>query len=286
MKMQSIKPRQMSLNRHCAEESRWHDLERIQIALDAAGSLLLRYYCAGVTTEFKSAGDPVTAADRAVDQLLSEMLPKNGEGWLSEESINDPSRLNRERVWVVDPLDGTREFIAGVPEWSVSIGLVENGQAVAGGVCNPATGEVILGSLETGIVVCADATAAFSRTEDQTPWVLASRSEVKRGEWNCFEEAPFFIRPIGSVAYKLALVAAGFADATWTFVPKHEWDVTAGIALVLAGGGVVTTLDGKAPVFNRPEPLLEGLIAVSAKGQKLYGELLDKWVMQGRKAGA
>ena len=175
----------------------------------------------------------------------------------------------------MDPLDGTSEFIARVPEWSVSIGLVENGQAVAGGICNPATGEVILGSAETGIMRCAGETAAFSRAEDQTPWVLASRSEVKRGEWNCYDEAPFFIRPVGSVAYKLALVAAGFAEATWTFVPKNEWDVTAGVALVLAGGGVVTTLDGQAPVFNRPDPLLQGLIAVSAKGKNLYGDLTN-----------
>jgi len=284
MTLRSIRPGQLARQR--ALDSRRHDLERIQAALEAAGSLLRRFYSAGVTAEFKSQGHPVTVADRAANQLLWEMLPQHGEGWLSEESADDPGRLDKERVWVVDPLDGTSEFIAGVPEWSVSIGLVENGQAVAGGICNPATGEMILGSAETGIMRSADETAAFSRTKDQTPWVLASRSEVKRGEWNCYEEAPFFIRPVGSVAYKLALVAAGFAEATWTFVPKNEWDVTAGVALVLASGGVVTTLDGQAPVFNRPDPLLQGLIAISAKGKSLHGDLLDQWVLQGRKANA
>jgi myo-inositol-1(or 4)-monophosphatase len=259
------------------------DLQRIKEALHAASSLLLRFYAAGVKTEFKSPGDPVTAADRAVNSLLCEMLVREGDGWLSEESTNDPSRLRKARVWVVDPLDGTREFIARCPEWSVSIGLVEQGQAVAGGVCNPVTGEVIVGSLETGIVEGAGARPLSSPVESGIPTVLASRSEMDRGEWDCFRGAPFSIRAVGSVAYKLALVAAGRAEATWTFVPKNEWDVAAGVALVNAGRGEVWTLDGQPPVFNRPEPLLEGLIAISARGRKLHGKALDEWLRRSRK---
>jgi myo-inositol-1(or 4)-monophosphatase len=260
------------------------DLKRIKCALEAAAPLLLRFYSAGVKAEFKTTGDPVTAADRAVNNLLWEMLARDGEGWLSEESTNDPSRLSKARVWVVDPLDGTREFIAGTPEWSVSIGLVERGQAVAGGICNPVTGEVILGSVETGIVEGGDARPVSSPAEGGMPRVLASRSEMSRGEWDRFKDAPLSIRPVGSVAYKLALVAAGRAEATWTFVPKNEWDVAAGVALVIAGQGVVTTLDGQAPVFNRPEPLLDGLIAISARGRKVYGKVLDEWLMRSRKS--
>jgi myo-inositol-1(or 4)-monophosphatase len=286
MKVQPTRSRRPVRKAQTVPEYRWLDLERIQAALHAAGSVLLHFYSAGVATEFKPEGDPVTAADRAVNQLLSEMLPRSGEGWLSEESANDPGRVNKERVWVVDPLDGTEQFIAGVPEWSVSIGLIENRQAVAGGVLNPATNELFLGSLETGIVACADVPATFSRTDGYTPWVLASRSEVKRGKWDCFKQAPFFIRPMGSIAYKLALVAAGFAEATWTFVPKHEWDVAAGVALVLAGKGRVTSTDGQPLVFNRSDPLLEGLIAVSAKGQDLHRQLLDKWATNLRQAPA
>lgn len=277
MSKEPAKTSQLSLQEKGVAETRRDDLKRIKRALDAAASLLLRYYAAGVNVEFKRTGEPVTAADRAVNQLLYEMLAKDGEGWLSEESTNDPSRLDKKRVWVVDPLDGTTEFIARVPEWSVSIGLVEQGRAVAGGVSNPVTGEVILGSLETGIVESAHASAAFSPA-DNRPRILASRSEMKRGEWNCFADAPFSIRTVGSVAYKLALVAAGLADATWTFVPKCEWDVAAGVALVMAGGGIVTTLDGEAPIFNRPDPLVDGLIAMSARGRKIHGKLLDEWL--------
>jgi myo-inositol-1(or 4)-monophosphatase len=93
--------------------------------------------------------------------------------------------------------------------------------------------------------------------------VLASRSEVKRGEW-ALPGAPFRIVPMGSVAYKMARVAAGLTDATWTLSPKHEWDVAAGTALVLAAGGAVCKPGGAAPTFNQAHPWLEGLLAVPA----------------------
>ena len=91
--------------------------------------------------------------------------------------------------------------------------------------------------------------------------VLASRSEVKRGEWESFRRKDFEVKPVGSVAYKLALVAAGLADATWTLVPKHEWDIAAGVALLQAAGGDVYSLEGEPPSFNQKNPLLSGLIA-------------------------
>ena len=91
--------------------------------------------------------------------------------------------------------------------------------------------------------------------------MLGSRSESKRGEWDILEDADFEVRPMGSVAYKLALVAAGRAGATWTLVPKNEWDVAAGVALVLAAGGHVYEPNGTPRRFNRPNPLLSGLVA-------------------------
>jgi myo-inositol-1(or 4)-monophosphatase len=91
--------------------------------------------------------------------------------------------------------------------------------------------------------------------------VVASRTEVGRGQWDHLEGAPLTVRPLGSVAYKLALVAAGLADATWTLVPKHEWDVAAGVALVLGAGGEVWIPNGGLPRFNQPDPRLPGLVA-------------------------
>jgi myo-inositol-1(or 4)-monophosphatase len=91
--------------------------------------------------------------------------------------------------------------------------------------------------------------------------ILASRSEIKRGEWQQFRGGDYQIRPMGSVAYKLALVAAGRADITFTLTPKHEWDVAAGVALVESAGGFVSTIDETSFVANRRNPLLPGLLA-------------------------
>jgi myo-inositol-1(or 4)-monophosphatase len=173
-----------------ALSSRREDLRRIAEALSAATTLLLELGDSAARPEFKSGGDPVTEADRAANDLLFRMLPRDGEGWLSEESKDNPSRLDRQRVWVVDPLDGTKEFVAGIPEWCVSVGLVEDGRPVAGGVSNPTTGEVFLGSLETGLLVIGDDSAKPARPPLNGAVVLASRSEVKRGKWTHLGNAP------------------------------------------------------------------------------------------------
>ena len=236
-------------------------VERIQAGLAAAVKVFQDFRSGAVEAEHKPGAGPVTEADRAVDQVLARVLPVDGEGWLSEESRDDPSRLDRRRVWAVDPLDGTREFVDGIPEWCVSVGLLEDGRPVAGGVANPATGEVFVGSLDGGITYNGRPARVSSRKSLSGAVVLASRSEVGRGDWERYRGAPFKVRPMGSVAYKLALVAAGLADATWTLAPKHEWDVAAGVALVLAAGGRVRTLDGSPLLFNQPRPWLSGLAA-------------------------
>ena len=236
-------------------------LPRIEAALAAAVEVLQGFRADTVRVEHKPGAGPVTEADQAVNDVLARMLPAEGEGWLSEESRDDPGRLEKRRVWAVDPLDGTREFMAGIPEWCVSVGLLEDGRAVAGGVANPATGEIFLGSLGSGVTYNGRPARVSGRESLPGAVVLASRSEVDRGEWERFRGAAFTVRPVGSVAYKLALVAAGLADATWTLVPKHEWDVAAGVALVLAAGGSVQTPDGSALRFNQRLPRLTGLVA-------------------------
>jgi myo-inositol-1(or 4)-monophosphatase len=205
--------------------------------------------------------DPVTEADTQVDALLRRLLPRDGEGWLSEETTDDLSRLDRRRVWVVDPLDGTREFVEGIPDWSVSVGLVVDGEPVAGGICNPATGELILGAKGMGVTLNGRPVRVSARPGLAGATVVASRSEVKRGEWQGYRDGAFEIRPTGSVAYKLGLVAAGLADATWTLTPKHEWDGAAGVALVRAAGGVAVPGGPEEDRFNRAQPRLSRLIA-------------------------
>jgi len=236
-------------------------LERIQSALHAAGEVFARFTPGTIEAEYKAGHDPVTEADRAVDRVLRQNLLREGEGWLSEESVDDLSRLDKSGVWVVDPLDGTREFVLGLPEFCVSIGFVKNGCPVAGGIYNPATKETIIGSIDSGVLYNAQPACPSQKTSLHGAVILASRSEVRRGEWQPFTSAEFEIRPMGSVAYKLALVAAGRADITFTLTPKHEWDVAAGAALVESAGGFVATLDNTPLRCNNRNPLLSGLLA-------------------------
>jgi len=223
-----------------------------------------------VKVDFKLGDDPVTEADRVANEVLRGVLVRDGEGWLSEESADNLTRLKETLVWVVDPIDGTREFVAGIPEWCISIGLIENGQAIAGGICNPATGETFLGSLGSGMTYNGKKACVSRRKTVSGATVLASRSEVKRGDWERFRNDSFTIRPMGSVAYKLARVAAGLADATWTLCPKHEWDVAAGVALVNSAGGFAHELDNPFLRFNNGPCILPNLLA---GGPCLAGEL-------------
>ena len=247
-------------------------LERIHSALEASRKVFARFTPGDIQAEYKVGHDPVTEADRALDAVLRKELLRGGEGWLSEESIDDPIRLQHSQVWVVDPLDGTREFVQGIPEFCVSIGYVENGRPVAGGICNPATNEIFLGSVESGVTYNGKPAQPSQRNTLDGALVLASRSEVKRGEWKPFENSGFKIRPMGSVAYKLARVSAGLADVTFTLTPKNEWDVVAGVALVQSAGGFVSTLEKTDLIANRRDPLLSGLLA---SGPLLKDKLLS-----------
>ncbi|HEY7616691.1 MAG TPA: 3'(2'),5'-bisphosphate nucleotidase CysQ [Terriglobales bacterium] len=236
-------------------------LWRIQCALDAAREIFRRFTPGEIEAEYKAGHDPVTEADTALDAALRKELLRDGEGWLSEESVDDLSRLEKSRVWVVDPLDGTREFVTGIPEFCVSIAMVENGRPVAGGICNPATNEVFLGSLDSGLTYNGMTARSSQRATLEGATVLASRSEVKRGEWKQFADAGFKIQSMGSVAYKLARVAAGLADVTFTLTPKHVWDVAGGVALVESAGGFVQTLENTPLRCNNKSALISGMIA-------------------------
>lgn len=256
-------------------ERREDDLRRIGEAVEQSRRILQRFTPGAVAYRLKAPGDPVTGADLEVNEFLQRSLPRTGERWLSEETADDASRLDKPRVWIVDPVDGTRQFVAGVPEWCVSIALIEEGRAVAGGLCNPAAGQTLVGAAGIGLFLNGEPCRTRSRDTLVGAEILASRSEVERGEWERFEGAPFRIRPVGSVAYKLGLVAAGLADATWTLTPKHEWDVAAGVALVQAGGGVACALDGTPISFNRKRPRIDGLLAASAALAREISSLLD-----------
>jgi myo-inositol-1(or 4)-monophosphatase len=243
---------------------RARDLERIRSALHEAGAVARRFTRETMTVDYKGDHSPLTEADVAVDVLLRETLPEADEGWLSEESTDDVSRLERHRVWIVDPIDGTREFLTGIGHWSISIGLAENGSVVAGGIYNPTTDEMFLGALGSGVTLNGVPVSAADRDRLEGAVVVMSRWALKKRWRGVLSDAPCTVLTVDPLAYSLALVAAGRADAMWSHSPKWEWDVGAGTALVIAAGGRVTTWDGGTPAFNRWPPRIPGIVASSA----------------------
>jgi myo-inositol-1(or 4)-monophosphatase len=244
--------------------ARADDLERIRRALDAAGDVLAQFSPTTVGVREKPGGSPVTDADLAVDAALRATLPVAGEGWLSEESDDDPARLAC-RVWVVDPLDGTREWLAGSDEWCVAIGLVEDGVAVAGGILAPAVGERYLGAAGVGTTVNGTPVTPSARTTLDGAVAIVGRWPGSATRRRVLAEAPFALRAVGAAAYQLALVAAGRGDAVWSRGRKAEWDVCAGVALIAAAGGHVATWEGGPLAFNSPEARVPSLVACAPR---------------------
>ena len=217
-----------------------------------AGQLLLSHVRRGVTAEEKTPGDPVTAADREASELivagLARAFPEDG--ILSEELEDHPGRLTRERVWIVDPIDGTREFVRGSGDYAVSIGLTVGGEPVLGVVLAPARGDVYLGVVEGGVWKNGEP-VGFSDRPPERAVIAVSDTEHAR-ELSAYPVAG--MAPSGSIAYKLARIAAGEADATFTINPRSEWDIAAGHALLRAAGGDLTTRDGAPVRYNKPGP--------------------------------
>ena len=238
----------------------------------AAGEILRRYWSGrDFRIDQKGKDNPVTTADFEADRKLKEILHGGfpDYGWLSEETADDGERLSRERVWIVDPLDGTKEFIKGVPEFVVAIALTERGAPMMGVSYNPIKKELFAGAVGAGCTLDGEPVRVTRTATLAHSTVLASRSETSRGEWKAYE-GKVTVRPVGSVAYKLALVAAGEADATFTDSPKSEWDVASGAALIIAAGGRITDVDGNELLFNKPSVKLKGMIASNGR---LHAEL-------------
>jgi myo-inositol-1(or 4)-monophosphatase len=220
----------------------------------------------------KGRDNPVTQADleadRALKKLLHDAFPEYG--WLSEETADSDARLNCRRVWIVDPLDGTKEFIKGIPEFCVAIALVEEGKPVLGVTYNPITREMFWSARGLGCHLNSSRVRVTRTRVLHRARVLASRSETARGEWGMFRDQ-LKVCPTGSVAYKLALVAAGKGDATFTCSPKSEWDIASGAALLAEAGGTMTDIHGSRIRFNQRRVKVAGMIADNTL---LHGQLV------------
>ncbi len=239
------------------------ELRAAERAAREAGAVIARLYRGDYRVEEKSPGSPVTTADlranRAIREILAGRFPDDA--WLSEEDADDAGRLDRSRVWIVDPLDGTREFIRGVPEFCVSIGLAVNGSPVLGVIYHPLRRELFDAVRGGGARLNGEPVQVRRPGNGGRSRLLISRAEPRRRLEGLARE--FELEPMGSIAYRLASVARGYADATLTFRRVREWDVCAGIVIVEEAGGCTMTGNGERPVFNRREPVFQQLVAGS-----------------------
>jgi len=244
------------------------DLQLALAAVAEAGEAVMRWFGGELEVTHKAPDQPLTAADLEADRILRERLLAGapGYGWLSEETADRPDRLACDRVWIVDPIDGTRSFIARRREFAISVGLAERGRVVLGIVSNPATGELFW-ALAGGHAFGRDRAGTEGRLQVEPAVgvrsLLASRSELAAGEFEPFRDT-WKVVPVGSTAYKLARVAAGDGSGFISRGPKSEWDVCAGALLVQEAGGVVTDLHGQPLAYNRADPYVHGIAAGSA----------------------
>ena len=231
----------------------------VRLARDA-GAAIVSYYQEGVAVDYKKAQEPVTVADRVADSIISAGLREAfpGDGLLTEESDEDLSRLDRERVWIVDPLDGTTEFINETGEFSVQIALAVSGQPVLGVVYQPVSGLLFYARQGQGAYQLRDGVLARLSVSTQARpsrmCLVASRSH-----YSDFVEAARqalgieSVRRVGSVGLKVGLLARGACDLYLATTVCKEWDLCAPHALLIEAGGTLTDLYGQALVYNKPD---------------------------------
>ena len=233
-------------------------LKCAQFASIEAGKEIMKYFETNLTIRQKGFQNPVTEADLSANKIIHKILigVYPDFGWLSEETKDSSNRLNKEYVWVVDPMDGTKEFIEGIPHFVVSIGLVKNGAPIIGVLYNPVTEEIFYSEKGQGAYYNHKPIKCSTNEEMNEIDIVVSRSEIKAGLWKEYNNVFKNKHEIGSVAYKLGLVASGQYDFFVTLKPKNEWDICAGQIILTEAGGILRNIDSfKPPKFNQKNTL-------------------------------
>lgn len=217
---------------------------------------------------------PVTEADLAVDEMLKDRLltARPDYGWLSEETEDDTARLSNDRVFIVDPIDGTRSFIAGDPTWAHSIAVAEHGKIIAAAVFLPIRDKLYTARTDGGAFLNGAPIQAAQRPNINGATVLAAKRFLDQQYW-VGETPPIERHFRSSLAYRLSLVAEGRFDAMLTFRDTWEWDVAAGTLIVTEAGANVTDKNGATPRFNNPRPAIPGFLA---GGHAIHNDLRSR----------
>jgi len=241
------------------------ELNTAERAAREAGRIISALFKGKFDVHEKSKNNPVTTADleanRKIREIIQGKFPEDG--WLSEEDSDDSRRLTSSRVWIVDPIDGTKEFIEGVPQFAVSIGFVVQGRPKVAVIYNPIEDRLYQAVAGEGTELNGERVRVTPRREIHGALLLVSRSEPLR-KFQIFVDL-CEIQSVGSIAYRLAKVAGGEGDGTLTFRSVHEWDICAGALMVQEAGGKVVDGNGRALLFNRRETKHQGIVASNEK---------------------
>jgi fructose-1,6-bisphosphatase/inositol monophosphatase family enzyme len=251
-----------------------NDTYKILSTVLEAGNLVYSIYHSDFSVSYKGKDDPLTQADIQANLLLSNFLKQQypQDAIISEEASKHAG--TNDRQWVIDPIDGTREFVSKNPQFAISLGLLEKSVPTLGVIFNPANGELFYGIVGKGVLyqvleypyTVKDVKFDFSQTvfiEKEKYSCCVSISETKTG---VFDGASVIMKnysvvPVGSIAYKLGLVSVAKFDLTFSVFDKNNWDVCAGIAIVLAAGGRCIELETFTDVVFKNDDPIHGLLA-------------------------
>jgi myo-inositol-1(or 4)-monophosphatase len=242
------------------------ELELLLAAARAAGAAALPYFNPGGETSakiaYKLGNSPVSEADHAANDALEAQLRRARPGyhWVSEETVDAMDRLTASRLFVVDPIDGTRAFIAGRLQWSVSVALVVDGLPVAGVIHAPALGVTYAataggGAIRNGAAIRASRKKGLGNAHAAGP--KPSLEQLERAAAVTLEHGP----RIPSLALRLALAAEGRIDLAIASSGAHDWDVAAADVILREAGAVLLDVEQKPLVYNRPSLRRGALVA-------------------------
>ncbi|MGH7232637.1 MAG: 3'(2'),5'-bisphosphate nucleotidase CysQ [Nitrospiraceae bacterium] len=250
------------------------EIDIMRAAAVRAGKRALELAGGGFEVQTKKDRSPVTTADLEVNRILHEDLlgAFPDDGWLSEETADTPQRLDKKRVWIIDPIDGTKYFMRGIPQYTISIALAEMNKPTAAVVYNPASNELFAAMQGAGAWLNETRIQVRDGQGDR-PMILVSPPAWERGRFDVLAAAAD-CRPMGSIAYTLALVAAGQADGAFNVDGLNEWDIGAGVLLVEESGGKAVDRTGRSLLFNQPRTSVHGMIA----GHARWHDRMKGWV--------
>lgn len=247
------------------------EIGRARAAVLEAGRIAMRWFRRPHEKWEKGPGQVVTEADLAVDRFLrAELVGSGAAAWLSEETEDDRRRLDAREVWVVDPIDGTRSFADGVAEFTICVALLHGSRPVLGFVYNPATEEMFEAVRGRGAQLNGAPMRVSAVTDLDDAHIVASRFESRRRNFAALVPTAA-LSSLGSLAYKLALVAAGRYDGYLSWRRTNDWDIAAAVLLVEEAGGRITDAGGHPLALNQPEPVHPGILAA---GTALFPALL------------